>query len=252
MSKRTASSLFKLLAATTLCALASISVAAQTRRTRPRTTTTTAQPSQTTSRATTQADAPSSDAANAQTSSATHAQSSSDPRAQSSVPDAAPSPSVPEEDADLVIIANVTAKELRFDAVPNPTVEFPGQPKRDTEWSAERTNLPPQVQPGVTYRDIGIRLKIVSRFADIDRIVAEALGEIPTSDDTMTTNNVAPTKNSDATPPTGAITNDATNATNDAQPTTNANATDSTRASGARRAATTRKKPAPRAARGMR
>jgi hypothetical protein len=174
------------------------------------------------------------------------ASTSSTSPAQSSSPDAAPSPSVQEDDADLVIIANVTAKELRFDAVPNPTVEFPGQPKRDTEWSAERTNLPPQVQPGVTYRNIGIRLKIVSRFADIDRIVAEALGEIPSSDDTTTTN-------SDAPPPTNAITNDAPNATNEAQPMmTNASATDSTRASGASRAATTRKKSAPRAARRMR
>jgi hypothetical protein len=105
------------------------------------------------------------------------------PSVQSSSPNAAPSPSVPEEDADLVIIANVTAKELRFDVVPNPSVTFPGKPERATEWSAERTNLPPQVQPGVTYRNIGIRLKIVSRFADIERIVAEALGEVPTTDD---------------------------------------------------------------------
>ena len=29
---------------------------------------------------------------------------------------------------------------------------------------------------------IGIRLRIVSRFADIERIVSEALGEIPVSD----------------------------------------------------------------------
>jgi hypothetical protein len=100
---------------------------------------------------------------------------------------------VPEEDADLVIIANVTAKELRFDAVPNPKVEFPGKPERATEWSAERTNLPPQVQPGVTYRNIGIRLKIVSRFADIDRIVAEALGEVPVTDDTPQANTTTPT-----------------------------------------------------------
>jgi hypothetical protein len=90
---------------------------------------------------------------------------------------------VPEENADLAIIANVQAKELRFDVVPNPNVEFPGRPARATEWSAERTNLPPQVQPGVTYRDIGIRLKIVSLFPDIDRIVAEALGEVPQTDD---------------------------------------------------------------------
>jgi hypothetical protein len=86
---------------------------------------------------------------------------------------------VPEESADIVITATVTAKELRFEAVPNPTVEFPGNPKRDTVWDAVRDNLPRPVEAGVTYRNIGIRLKIVSRFADIDRIVAEALGEVP-------------------------------------------------------------------------
>lgn len=90
---------------------------------------------------------------------------------------------VPEETADLAITATVTAKELRFEVVPNPTVEFPGKPKRDTVWDAERQNLPRPVEPGVTYRDIGIRLKIVSRFADIERIVAEALGEVPVTDE---------------------------------------------------------------------
>jgi hypothetical protein len=84
---------------------------------------------------------------------------------------------------DLSITANVTAREVLFEVVPTPRVEFPGQPRRDTVWEAERTNLPAQVQPGVTYRDIGIRLKITSVFADIERIVAEALGEIPASDD---------------------------------------------------------------------
>lgn len=85
---------------------------------------------------------------------------------------------------DLSITANVTARELLFEVVPTPKVEFPGRPRRDTVWEAERTNLPAQVQPGVTYRDIGIRLKITSVFADIERIVAEALGEIPATDDT--------------------------------------------------------------------
>jgi hypothetical protein len=97
-----------------------------------------------------------------------------------------PSPAVAPDatgNPDLSITANVTARELRFEVVPNPSVEFPGRPRRDTVWEAERTNLPPQVQPGVTYRDIGIRLRITSVFADIERIVAEALGEIPASDD---------------------------------------------------------------------
>ncbi len=66
--------------------------------------------------------------------------------------------------------------------VPNPTVEFPSTFERENVWEADRQNLPKPVEPGVTYRNIGIKLRISSRFADIDRIVAEALGEIPVSD----------------------------------------------------------------------
>ncbi len=109
--------------------------------------------------------------------------------------DAAGAPGEP----DLSITANVTARELQFEVVPTPKVEFPGRPRRDTVWEAERTNLPPQVQPGVTYRDIGIRLKITSVFADIERIVAEALGEIPASDDAPPEIN----SNENARPPGG-------------------------------------------------
>lgn len=97
-------------------------------------------------------------------------------------------------DVDLAITANVTAKELRFDEVPNPKVEFTGKPERVTVWNAERQNLPRPVQPGVTYRDIGVQLKITSVFADIDRIVAEALGEVPVSDDAQPSG--APSNNS--------------------------------------------------------
>ena len=87
------------------------------------------------------------------------------------------------ENADVSITAQVRARSLTFETVPNPTVEFSGKPERDTVWEAQRENLPTPVQPGVTYRNIGIRLKITSVFRDIDRIVAEALGEIPVTDD---------------------------------------------------------------------
>lgn len=108
---------------------------------------------------------------------------------------------------DLSITANVTARELRFDVVPDPKVEFPGKPERNTVWEAERQNLPRPVEPGVTYRNIGIQLKITSVFADIDRIVAEALGEVPAvRDDESTTQPVAPPQQQqqqeEATPPT--------------------------------------------------
>jgi hypothetical protein len=106
---------------------------------------------------------------------------------------------VPDESADILIKATVTAKELRFETVPNPTVEFPGKPRRDTVWDAERDNLPRPVEPGVTYRNIGIRLKIASRFADIERIVAEALGEVPITDEVRPQENPSPQSN--AQPP---------------------------------------------------
>ena len=106
----------------------------------------------------------------------------------------------PSKPNDIEITANVTASELRFEVVPDPKVEFPGQPERETVWEAERQNLPRPVQPGVTYRNIGVQLKISSVFADIDRIVAEALGEVPLTDDTPK-ENAAPTP-ADAPPAT--------------------------------------------------
>src|SRR5919202_933961 len=109
---------------------------------------------------------------------------------------------------DLSITARVTARELRFEKVPNPKVDFTGRPRRETVWESERENLPKQVQPGVTYRDIGITLRITSVFADIDRIVAEALGEVPPSDDTQPRQttppeqpNTPPARQEDAAPP---------------------------------------------------
>ena len=88
--------------------------------------------------------------------------------------------------ADIAIIADIKAESLLFETVPNPKVEFPGNQKLKTVWEAFRDNLPTPVQPGVTYRNIGIRLKITSAFADIDRIVSEALREVPVSEDTQT------------------------------------------------------------------
>ena len=108
---------------------------------------------------------------------------------------AQPQQQVSPETADLAITATVTARELSFKVVPHPTVEFSGKPERATLWDAEREKLPPSVEPGVTYRNIGIRLKIVSRFADIERIVAEALGEVPSTDSMPPQENQVPRQN---------------------------------------------------------
>jgi hypothetical protein len=103
--------------------------------------------------------------------------------------------------ADLSITARVTAESLRFEKVPNPRVEFTGRPERKTVWESDRENLPQEVRPGVTYRNIGITLRITSVFADIDRIVAEALGEVPPTDDARPSPQPSPTPDANAQPP---------------------------------------------------
>jgi hypothetical protein len=114
--------------------------------------------------------------------------------------------------ADVSITARVTAESLRFEKVPNPRVEFTGRPRRETAWESERENLPQEVRPGETYRNVGITLHIRSVFADIDRIVAEALGELPKDDDTRP----APAQ----TPPPGTSAPPAESTTPPAQSTT--------------------------------
>ena len=87
---------------------------------------------------------------------------------------------------DVLILVNLTAKELKFDAVPNTTVEFPAKRHMTNIWVTQRQNLPDRVEPGVVYRNIGIQLRISSRLADIERIVQEALGEVPVTDQPIT------------------------------------------------------------------
>ncbi|HEX5735941.1 MAG TPA: hypothetical protein VF131_24150 [Blastocatellia bacterium] len=81
------------------------------------------------------------------------------------------------ESADISITATVTARELKFEVVPNTRVEFSGTFARDTIWEAERENLPRPVEPGVIYQNIGVRLVITSIFPEPDRVVSGALGE---------------------------------------------------------------------------
>jgi hypothetical protein len=85
-----------------------------------------------------------------------------------------PSPEPPPETVlDLEISADVSYKELRFETVGTPRVEFTGTPDRKTVWEAKRRNLPKPVQPGVVYRDGGVHLTITSRFEDLARLFAD-------------------------------------------------------------------------------
>jgi hypothetical protein len=63
---------------------------------------------------------------------------------------------------DIEISADVRADSVRFAEKPEAEVRFTG----DTEqaWSgSERENIPDEVQPGVTYRDVRVRWSAVAK-----------------------------------------------------------------------------------------
>ena len=60
------------------------------------------------------------------------------------------------------------ARELRFEEVPETEVRFPGHPERESASGTDRENLPEEVEPGVTYRNPKVRLRIATVLADAD------------------------------------------------------------------------------------
>jgi hypothetical protein len=72
------------------------------------------------------------------------------------------------ENADIEFTADVKARELRFEEVPETEVRFPGRPERESASGTDRENLPDEVEPGVTYRDPTVRLRIATALTDAD------------------------------------------------------------------------------------
>lgn len=72
------------------------------------------------------------------------------------------------ENPDVEISALVKTREMRFEEVPETGTRFWGQPERESVSGTERENLPEEVQPGVTYRDSTVRLRIASALLDAD------------------------------------------------------------------------------------
>lgn len=66
----------------------------------------------------------------------------------------------PPATGDISITANVKAKEVRFERKPNTETRFWGEQELDTVSGTQRENIPHEVQPGVEYRDVRVRLLI--------------------------------------------------------------------------------------------
>ena len=81
----------------------------------------------------------------------------------------------PEDEPDIEIGAAASAKKLRFNKKPQTEVEFEKRGEANLEDVApeleirtasgsERENLPDEVEPGVTYRDVHIRWGAAARI----------------------------------------------------------------------------------------
>jgi hypothetical protein len=68
------------------------------------------------------------------------------------------------ERPDVEVEAWVRAKRLRFERLPETEVSFEGDPDREEVSGSERENLPDEVEPGVTYRDVRVRWRAAAKL----------------------------------------------------------------------------------------
>jgi len=69
-----------------------------------------------------------------------------------------------DEIADVEVLTGLRIKSLRFGVVPETEVSFGGEPGERSSSKVERENLPEEVEPGVTYRDVGVRWQARTRI----------------------------------------------------------------------------------------
>ena len=67
---------------------------------------------------------------------------------------------------DVEMSAAVRAKELRFECKPEVDVAAYADSPASAESVSERENLPEELEPGVTYRDIAVRWRLSARLED--------------------------------------------------------------------------------------
>jgi hypothetical protein len=93
--------------------------------------------------------------------------------------------SAPRGRPDLVLYAEVSAEEVRFDAQPEIRVSLGGCASLDTVRVLERRNLPRPVVVGQTYRDVFVAVEILGYLEG--RCLAERLGARTTAADSART-----------------------------------------------------------------
>ena len=73
-----------------------------------------------------------------------------------------------DREPDVEIAASVRADEVRFECKPEVRVGAYANAPATAELVSERENLPDEVEPGVTYRDVSVRWRLAARLDDPD------------------------------------------------------------------------------------
>ncbi|TDD85891.1 hypothetical protein E1293_10405 [Actinomadura darangshiensis] len=68
--------------------------------------------------------------------------------------------------ADILFTVKLKADELRFEVVPDSSVEFTEDAADDSTSGSIRTNLPDEVEENVTYRDVHIHYAIAAKLRE--------------------------------------------------------------------------------------
>ena len=71
-----------------------------------------------------------------------------------------------DREPDVEISAAIRAKEVRFECKPDVDVRAYADSPASAESVSERENLPEEVEPGVTYRDVAVRWRLAARLED--------------------------------------------------------------------------------------
>jgi hypothetical protein len=75
---------------------------------------------------------------------------------------------VTDREPDVEIAAVVRAEELRLECKPDVDVVAYADSPAEAESVSERDNLPDDLEPGVTYRNLGVRWRLAARLSDPD------------------------------------------------------------------------------------
>jgi hypothetical protein len=73
-----------------------------------------------------------------------------------------------EREPDVEMAARARADEVRFACKPEVRVRAYADAPATAESVSERENLPDEVKPGVTYRNVSVRWRLAARLDDPD------------------------------------------------------------------------------------